>query len=294
MAQKICRMLRVLLLAGLILALGVAPALASVSSAWINSSKAQVYLSASKTAKLSAGTKVKVKAIQNGWAQIKFNGKQGYVKVKFLTATQGFTGYVVKRARVYKSASTSSKKTAPLDVGTKLSVVGENGKFYQVTNGSALGYILKSAISTQQPSTAAIIASKVKMVGWKKGNRLLPTGDDFKIYDIQTGITFNAHRMGGTNHAEMEPVTAKDTKKLLKMDGGQFSWASRPVIVYHNGNYIPAAINTMPHGDQTITNNNFNGQFCLHLKGSKTHGTDSVNANHQAAIQYAYQWSQSF
>ena len=50
-------------------------------------------------------------------------------------------------------------------------------------------------------------------------------------------------------------------------------------------------INTMPHGDQTITNNGYDGQFCLHMLDSKTHGSDSVNSEHQKAIRMAYNWA---
>ena len=77
------------------------------------------------------------------------------------------------------------------------------------------------------------------------------------------------------------------------MCGGSFSWDSRPVILIANGYYVACAINTMPHGDQTITDNNYDGQFCLHMLGSKTHGSDSVNSEHQKAIQAAYAWAHS-
>ena len=38
-------------------------------------------------------------------------------------------------------------------------------------------------------------------------------------------------------------------------------------------------------------NNNYDGQFCLHMVGSKTHGSDSVNSEHQSAIRKAYNWA---
>ena len=42
---------------------------------------------------------------------------------------------------------------------------------------------------------------------------------------------------------------------------------------------------------QTITNNGYDGQFCLHMVNSKTHGTGKVNPNHQACINKAYKWA---
>ena len=97
--------------------------------------------------------------------------------------------------------------------------------------------------------------------------------------------------MGGHNHADVEPATAADTAKLLKIAGGSFSWDSHAVILRAGGKYVACAINTMPHGDQTIAGNNYEGQFCLHMTGSTTHGTTTVNANHQAAINQAYNWA---
>ena len=43
----------------------------------------------------------------------------------------------------------------------------------------------------------------------------------------------------------------------------------------------------LPHGEQTITTNNFDGQFCLHFYGSKTHGTDKVDSDHQSCVAQA-------
>ena len=285
-------MFRSLLIAALILALG-APAFASGIPAWINSSQAKIYAETGESGTLSAGTEVTVTAAKQGWAMFQYNGETGYVRTQYLTAKEGLTAYVKKNAYVYKSASTSSKKAGPLLVGTELKVVGVNGDFYQVTNGKTLAYIAKSAVSKKKPSEKAIMIAKVQLVNWKKGNKLFSKGDYVQIYDIKSGLTIRVRRLGGTNHAELEPATAEDTAKMLKMSGGQFSWDSRPVILCVGGKFVAAAINTMPHGDQSIKDNNFDGQFCLHLPGSKTHESNVENTNHQAAIAYAYKWAQA-
>ena len=105
------------------------------------------------------------------------------------------------------------------------------------------------------------------------------------------GTTLRVKRMGGHNHADLEPATASDTAKLKKIAGGSFSWDCIPVILRADGKYVACSINTMPHGDQTITSNKYNGQFCLHMSGSTTHENDAVNANHQEAIEKAYNWA---
>ena len=286
-------LISLLLAASMIVALCVVPALAENIPVWINNSSATIYTASGETGSLSAGTGVYMTAYKNGWAQIEYKGNVGYIRRKYLTLVNGYTGYVTKSVPVYKSASSSSAQYGPLDVGTELKVVGIDGNFYQVTNGKAYAYIQKSAISPNKPSDTTILASKVELVNWSAGNKLMKVGGYVQIYDIKTGIIFRAYRRGGSNHAELEPATSEDTEKLLKISGGQFSWASRAVIVYTGSTYIAGAINTMPHGDQTIRNNDFNGQFCLHLPGSKTHETNVENPSHQAAIKYAYAWATS-
>ena len=120
---------------------------------------------------------------------------------------------------------------------------------------------------------------------------MLKRGAYGTIYDIKSGEYIRVKRMGGSKHADIEPATAADTAKLKKICGGKFSWDSRPVILIAGGKYVACAINTMPHGDETITNNNYDGQCCLHMVNSRTHGTNKVNQNHQTAIKQAYNWA---
>ena len=51
------------------------------------------------------------------------------------------------------------------------------------------------------------------------------------------------------------------------------------------------SIYPQPHGQQNITNNNFNGQFCIHFNGSKINSGDGCSVpdseNHQAIIKKA-------
>ena len=111
------------------------------------------------------------------------------------------------------------------------------------------------------------------------------------LYDIKTGIMLRVKRMGGYYHADVEPVTKKDTKLLKKIAGGTFGWESHACILIANGRYMVCAINTKPHGRQTISSNGYNGQFCLHMVGSITHGSGKVNEVHQHNIEKAWKWA---
>ena len=107
------------------------------------------------------------------------------------------------------------------------------------------------------------------------------------IIDCETGIKIKIRRVGGSNHMDVEPATAADTEKLLKIYGGSWSWDQRAVILIADGEYIAASINGMPHGAEISTDNNYDGQFCLHTTGSFTHGTEKVNGRHQQKIEEA-------
>ena len=148
-----------------------------------------------------------------------------------------------------------------------------------------------SALSRVKKKTSRSWKSRVVAGDWFDGGQnVLSVGEYGYIYDIRSGKSIRIKRMGGHNHADVEPASRADTAKLKAISGG-YSWDSRPVILAANGKYVACAINTMPHGDQTITNNNYAGQFCLHMTGSTTHGTTTVNVNHQAAINQAYNWA---
>ena len=214
-------------------------------------------------------------------------------------AGSSYTAYTNKKTYIYRKASTSSTRKS-VGVNTKIYVVGTKGSYYKVKNSSktVTGYVLKSCVSRSKVAASKGSASSpswkskvVKLEWFKTGKNVLKKGKYGYIYDIDTGITLKIKRMGGSNHADVEPATASDTAKLKKIAGGTFSWNSHAVILNAGGKYVACAINTMPHGSQTIKNNNYNGQFCLHMLGSLTHGSTSVNAAHQAAINRAYNWA---
>lgn len=206
--------------------------------------------------------------------------------------------YVNKNTYVYKTASTSAKRRS-VSKNTLVYVVGQSGSFYKVQNskGSATGYIAKGNLSQNKngglvKKSGSSWKSKVIRMRWfGQGQYVLKTGCYGYIYDIDTGITVKIKRMGGHYHADVEPATASDTAKLRRIAGGSFSWNSHAVILRAGGKYVACAINTQPHGSQTITNNGYNGQFCLHMLGSLTHASEKENAYHQASINRAYNWA---
>lgn len=211
--------------------------------------------------------------------------------ISIFTSALATSAVLNTSTRAYLKPSTSSR-SANVKKGTTVNLVRSKSGWSEVKYGKYTGYIPSKYLTVKQPKQSSTSwKSKVVALDWSKGSSSLKKGSYGYIYDIKSGQTIKIKRMGGHNHMDIEPATTTDTAKLLKASGGKWSWNSRSVILYTGGKYIAAAINTMPHGDQTITSNGYNGQFCLHLVGSKTHGSNSVNENHQSAIKSAYKWA---
>ena len=319
MLRRVQKILCLALVLTLALA-AMSPAMAQSVKAKVSSSSAKIYKSASSSAKhvsMKKGTQVTVTAVKGGWAKVKVSGKTGYMPTKYLTKASGSTAksatskasksskrvaaYVSKDTYVYKSASGGSAKRS-IATNTKVYVVGKSGSYYKVQNasGSATGYLKTSCVSkskvtakkaSKKGNSKAWKSKVVKMDWFKDGKNVLKKGGYGYIYDIDTGVELKIKRMGGHYHADVEPATAADTAKLLRVARGKFSWKSRAVILKAGGKYVACGINTKPHGDQTIHNNNYEGQFCLHMCGSWTHASSKENQYHQNSINRAYRWA---
>ena len=210
--------------------------------------------------------------------------------------------YISTGTHVYKKP-TSDSASRYISANTRVYVSGCSGSYYQVQNakGTLTGYVRKGCVSTVKGGMSGSSSTKKSGTSWKSkvvkknwfltGNSVLKKGGYGYIYDIDTGIYLRIKRMGGHNHADVEPATRSDTSKLLKIAGGKFSWKSHAVILKVGNTYVACAINTMPHGDQTIRNNGYDGQFCLHMSGSLCHESGESNSNHQYNITRAYNWA---
>ena len=201
---------------------------------------------------------------------------------------KGATGTAVK------TLQTNLKKlgfyTAYVD-GSFGSTTESAVKAFQKKDGRTADGVAGSATLKKIESAVASASSgkiTTERLDWFNGGKnVIPNGAVFQIKDVSTGLIFSARRQSGGNHMDAEPLTAEDTAILKKINGGTFSWRRRAVLVKYNGHVYAASIYSEPHGTNTILDNNFDGQFCLHFYGSKTHGTDRVDADHQKCVEQA-------
>ncbi|MCJ8006520.1 hypothetical protein ACFFF5_02645 [Lederbergia wuyishanensis] len=123
----------------------------------------------------------------------------------------------------------------------------------------------------------------VDMLPWDEVDGIIPKYSKFTILDVETGKRFNVQRRAGSGHADVQPLTSKDTKIMKDIYNGKWSWKRRAIIVIHNDQWIAASMHGMPHGAGKL-DNNFKGHFCVHFNGSKTHRKKSVDLSHQLMI----------
>ena len=145
----------------------------------------------------------------------------------------------------------------------------------------------KAPVSTGSTVQAAT-GTAVSMDWWTSDiQSIFARGTVAVVTDVATGIAWRVKRSGGTNHADVQPLTAADTAAMKKACGGSWSWNRRAIFVTINGVNYAASMNCMPHGSGSITDNDFNGHHCIHFTNSRTHGTNKVCSLHQAAIKKA-------
>jgi LysM repeat protein len=131
------------------------------------------------------------------------------------------------------------------------------------------------------------IKLKGDYINWfDKVQYIFEKNDVALVTDIKTGLSFKVKRLYGRNHADVEPLTKEDSA-VMKSIYGSWSWDRRSVVVTIDGQNIAGSMNGMPHGGQQLSDNDFQGHFCIHFKGSKTHKGNRVDATHQAAVKLA-------
>jgi len=134
--------------------------------------------------------------------------------------------------------------------------------------------------------------TKGEYLDWfKEVQYIYEKGKQATVTDIATGKSFKVKRLYGRNHADSEPLTAEDTK-IMKSIYGSWSWDRRAIIVTitdKNGvlRKIAASMNGMPHGGESIGNNDMKGHFCIHFKNSRTHSGSRLDPGHQKAVKKA-------
>ena len=138
-----------------------------------------------------------------------------------------------------------------------------NAKRYDSSSGSSSG----GSSSGSTGTTVAPNGATIQLLHWFDDVKpTLKNGQNLIAYDPDTGISWTLRIMSRGNHADVEPLTAADTAAMFQAFGNKESWG--PKVVYiklPDGRWYIASTHTVAHGSQTISDNNFDGQNCVHF-----------------------------
>ena len=194
---------------------------------------------------------------------------------------KGSTGEAV--VRLQAALAFLDYKTSTLGTYENLTVAGvkafqkANGLYADGIAGPETQALLYSGTAKRGTSSAGISAetgkmiapslSEVQLLHWYRDIKpTLKNGQTFLVYDPVTELSWTLRIMSLGRHADVEPLTSTDTAIMYRAFGNQNDWGPKPVFVcLPDGRWTVAGTHNFPHGGQTLKNNNFNGQNCIHF-----------------------------
>ena len=183
------------------------------------------------------GTKVEFISKENDWVKVNYNGTVGYVFSKYVSdkANTDDNTYITKyvtgnSVNVRTGPSTSYTSIMKLNKGNKVEYISSSGNWSKIMYNGKTGYMSSQYLSTTNPidNTKPETQGEVLFPDWFKEGKDILVRDDyasnlnnaFTVEDYNTGKKFKLIRTGGTNHADVEPLTAADTATMKSIWGG--------------------------------------------------------------------------
>ena len=220
------------------------------------------------------------------------NGSSGQAVTNLVTELKNQGYYKYEITSKYTSAVENAVRAFQKAKGLAVDGIAGNDTQHALFNTVPIG--------TADRENRSITLYPAEKIDWNTGGiqDLWPRGANVKVYDVKTGKVWWAHRWAGGSHIDAEPLTAADTKILCEIYGVNSAseitekthWQRRPCLVTIGTRTFACSLYGVPHnpdGD-TIKDNNFTGQLCIHFTNSKTHGSNKVDSLHAEAIEYAW------
>lgn len=127
------------------------------------------------------------------------------------------------------------------------------------------------------------ISFEPELPNWEEVQDVIPRKSTFTVIDVESGKKFDVQRRAGSGHADVQPLTKKDTLTMKAIYNGDWSWRRRAVLIQVKDRLIPASMHGMPHGAGAIQNG-FPGHFCIHFSESRTHRSGKHDMSHHIMI----------
>lgn len=185
------------------------------------------------------------------------------------------------------AAVTPQLTRATITIGSRSFVFDSYNRLYELAGNSEL--ILSSTV--EQALEQYISQLERVHFGqpdpWQQVKKHFRRMSYATVTDLETGMSFSVQRRAGSRHADVQPLTLRDTKTMKQIYQGKWSWRRRAVLVTIDGKQYAASMNGMPHGAGAIRGNGFPGHFCIHFTDSTTHGQRKVDPGHALMVEKA-------
>ena len=144
-----------------------------------------------------------------------------------------------------------------LDVPTQVRLFSDNAR----DAASPSRFYLSADAGTQVD-----FPSNVQLLHWAdEVKALIGNGDALTVFDPATGLSFKLRNLSRGRHWDVESHSLEDTFIMRKAFNGM-SWTIRVVYVQlPDGRWSMATMHNRAHGTNTIKDNGFGGQNCVHF-----------------------------
>lgn len=117
------------------------------------------------------------------------------------------------------------------------------------------------------PKIAGPDAASIQLLSWYDVVKpSIGNGQHLLIYDPSSGLSWTVRVLARGRHCDAEPLTAQDTRTMVKAFGGTNTWNQKGVYVkLPDGRWSVGSTHDMPHDSGTIKDNDFNGHLCVHF-----------------------------
>ena len=212
----------------------------------------------------------RVKALQKGLISLGYlSGKaDGVFGNKTLAAVKAFQS----SNQLSVDGIAGRKTLSSLESAVKS---GRNSSSSQKISAAASASSVSQASETTANTVAEDInekisgpsSSSVQLLHWFNDIKpALSNGQNLLVYDPSTGLSWTLRILSRGRHCDAEPLTAKDTRTMVKSFGGVNTWNQKAVYVQlPNGTWVLGSTHDMPHQSGSIKNNDFNGHLCVHF-----------------------------
>jgi peptidoglycan hydrolase-like protein with peptidoglycan-binding domain len=207
--------------------------------------------------------------------------------VKALQTKLASLDYSVKVTSTYDSQTVKAVKS--FQMRNNLTADGVAGVKTQAAlySDSAVKYSAGQT-ATQSGKYDVPSVGQIKLLHWFNDVKPALKGkSSIYVYDPASGYSFTLHLYSLGRHADVEPLTSQDTANMIAAFGGKITW--NPKFVYvrlPNGVWTVATMHDVAHGGQSIKDNDFDGQNCVHFlrdmdevtKNDPKYGVDNQKA----------------